>query len=168
MVGKEGRNPLCFKWQTGTTFLKDNLTVSIELIVPMSLNQSSICGNLSYRNTRVTYKRTLKRHLGTRALRNKAGREGRREGQLLSLLGSQGGLPGGGVGSDIPLYGDLGEGHSRRREWLVQRPQARTSFRGKGPAEKGPGGLWGSLWPGPRLSVQSWPLHPVLARLQPV
>ena len=68
---------------------------------------------------------------------------------MLSLLGSQGGLPGGGVGSDIPLYGDLGEGHSRRRERLVQRPQARTSSRGKGPAEKGPGGVMGKplAWP---------------------
>ena len=51
MGWKEGRNPVCFQLQTGTTFLKDNLTVSIKLIVPMSLNQSSICGNLSYRNT---------------------------------------------------------------------------------------------------------------------
>lgn len=44
-------------------------------------------------------------------------------------------------GGDIPLYGDLGEGHSRRREQQVQRPQARTRSRGKGPAEKWPGGI---------------------------
>lgn len=59
MGWKEGRNPVCFQLQTGTTFLKDNLTVSIKLIVPMSLNQSSICGNLSYRNTQTSIQRGM-------------------------------------------------------------------------------------------------------------
>ena len=56
---EEGRDPVCFKSQTGTTFLKDNLTVSMKLIVPVSLNQRSICGNLSYRNTQTSIQRGI-------------------------------------------------------------------------------------------------------------
>ena len=67
------------------------------------------------------------------------------------------------------MYGDLGEEHSRRREQQVQRPQARTRSRGKGPAEKWPGGvMWEATGLAPGISVQIWPLHPTLAPLQPV